>query len=477
MTQWSSFYPFLDQTWEHDVLPTLEEYIRIPNKSPMFDADWQKNGHMERAVQLIVAWCKRQPIPNMKLEVVHVENRTPLLFIEIPGTTEPQGPTVLLYGHLDKQPEMSGWLPDLDPWKPVRKGDQLFGRGGADDGYAIFGILTAIRLLQQQKIPHERCVILIEACEESGSVDLPFYLQHLQARIGTPELVICLDSGCLNYEQLWCTNSLRGVIGGTFKINVAKYGTHSGSSSGVIPGVFDILRTLLDRVHNSETGQMLLPEFHVEIPAQNCEQAKYTAQVFGSEFFKSFPLQNGVHPMTTDVSEAILNRTWRPALTVTGAEGLPEIAKAGNVTRPSLSVRLSIRIPPMCDGERALAALQNALLANPPYAAQVEFIPEPVGTGWSAPPLAPWLAKANEEASLAFYGKPCGYFGEGGTIPFMAMLGQQFPKAQFSIVGVLGPHSNAHGPNEFLHITMAKKLTGCVAYLLSAHRKAVRDNC
>lgn len=461
----------IEQQWEQTIVPVLENYIRIPNKSPMFDAEWKKNGHMDRAMQLLVDWCQQQTIAGMQLEVVQLAGRTPLLWIEIPGSSEH---TVLLYGHMDKQPEMSGWRPELDPWKPVRQGERLYGRGGADDGYAVFGILTAIGFLQRHQVPHGRCVILIEACEESGSYDLPFYLQHLNARIGNPELIVCLDSGCLNYEQLWCTTSLRGLVGGTLKIEVATHGTHSGSSSGVIPSVFDILRVLLDRIEDSKTGQLLLPEFQVNIPADTCAQAAYTADVFGNDFFNSFPLLPSVSPMTTDVTQAILNRTWRSALTVTGVEGLPELAKAGNVTRPQLSVRLSIRIPPTCSGERAMVALQQALQADPPYCAKVQFIPESVGNGWSAPPLAPWLAAAHEEASQAFYEKPCGYLGEGGTIPFMAMLGQQFPQAQFSIVGVLGPHSNAHGPNEFLHLTMAKKLTGCVASLIAAHAKKFR---
>ena len=171
-----------------------------------FDADWVAHGYMDQAVALMETWAKAQPIAGMTVEVVRLEGRTPLIYIDIPASGPETGEdVVLLYGHLDKQPEMTGWDDDLGPWKPVLKGDRLYGRGGADDGYAIFGSLTAVMALQAQQLPHARCVVLIEACEESGSYDLPAYVDHLAARIGKPSLVVCLDSGCGNYEQLWCT--------------------------------------------------------------------------------------------------------------------------------------------------------------------------------------------------------------------------------------------------------------------------------
>ncbi|MFB3090454.1 MAG: M20/M25/M40 family metallo-hydrolase, partial [Gammaproteobacteria bacterium] len=207
---------FCDQRWDESVLPELIKYIRVPNKSPMFDPDWQKNGYMDQVVDQFTAWIKDQEIAGLQLEIVRLGYRTPLIFIDIPGNgaSEKTDDTILLYGHLDKQPEMSGWLEGLGPWTPVLDGDRLYGRGGADDGYALFACLTAIEALHEQAIPHARCVVIIEACEESGSPDLPHYMEALSDRIGTPDLVICLDSGCGNYEQLWCTTSLRGLIGG-----------------------------------------------------------------------------------------------------------------------------------------------------------------------------------------------------------------------------------------------------------------------
>lgn len=471
---------YVGEKWDDDIVPQLVEYIRIPNKSPMFDADWVKHGYMEDAVRLMEAWARAQTIPGMQIEVVRLEGRTPLIFIEIPafdGTAGASAQTanadcVLLYGHLDKQPEMTGWDDDLGPWKPVLRDDKLYGRGGADDGYAIYGSLTAIAALQEQKLPHARCVVLIEACEESGSYDLPAYVDHLADRIGMPSLVVCLDSGCGNYEQLWCTTSLRGMAGGNFTVKVLEEGVHSGDASGVVPSSFRLLRQLLSRIEDEKTGRILLDGLFDDIPADRLAQAKKCAEVLGTAIYDKFPLLDGMKPMHDDLTELVLNRTWRPALSITGAEGLPPLASAGNVLRPSTAVKLSLRLPPTLDGKRAGELLQAELLRDPPNGAHVSLALEKASTGWNAPAMSPWLERAIDAASLEFYGKPAMYMGEGGSIPFMGMLGEKFPGAQFMITGVLGPHSNAHGPNEFLHIPMGKRVTACVARVIAEHHAA-----
>jgi acetylornithine deacetylase/succinyl-diaminopimelate desuccinylase-like protein len=450
---------FVDHLWDTSILPTLQEYIRIPNKSPLFDANWKANGHMDRAVVLLASWCKQNAIEGMQLEVIELDGRTPVIFMEIPGNSDK---TVLLYGHLDKQPEMTGWDSDLDPWKPVLKGDKLYGRGGADDGYSTFASLAAIKSLRAQGLSHARCVILIEACEESGSKDLPYYIDLLSDRIGNPGLVICLDSGCGNYNQLWITTSLRGVIGGVLSIDILKQGVHSGSGSGIVPSCFMVLRQLMDRIENKNNGHILLKDLFVDIPAQRIEQAEMTADALKSEVY-SFAFCDGVKPVSDNVTELLLNRTWRPALSITGIDGLPKPENAGNVTIPSLKVKLSMRIPPMIDGQHALATLKQALEHAPPFGAQVSFDAKEASAGWHAPLESPWLTETAANASKNYFGAEAMYMGEGGSIPFMGMLGKKFPQAQFLITGVLGPGSNAHGPNEFLHIPMAKKLTCCVA--------------
>ncbi|WP_224248495.1 M20 family metallopeptidase [Hyalangium gracile] len=464
-----------ESIWEKEILPQLERYIRIPNKSPAFEPDWAKKGHMEQAVKLIADWAQSQAahIPGLKVEVVRLNNekgepRTPVIYMDIPGEGKD---TVLLYGHLDKQPEMTGWRQGLNPWEPVREGDKLFGRGGADDGYSAFASLAAIRLLKEQKLSHARCVVLIEACEESGSYDLPAYIEALAPRIGQPSLVVCLDSGCANYEQLWMTTSLRGLISGNLRVDILSEGVHSGDASGIVPSSFRILRQLLDRVDDVATGRVRVEGLHVQTPPARMEQAKAVAKVLGQEVFDRFPWMPGARPVTNDGTELILNRTWRPALSITGAEGLPALGSAGNVLRPYTSLKLSMRIPPRLDPVAATKALKEALESNPPYGAKVTFEGEKASAGWDAPALAPWLEKATAEASQAFFGKPFMAMGEGGTIPFMEMLGKRFPEAQFLITGVLGPGSNAHGPNEFLHIPTGKKLTACVASVVAAHFK------
>jgi acetylornithine deacetylase/succinyl-diaminopimelate desuccinylase-like protein len=460
---------YIAQKWDDDIVPQLVEYIRIPNKSPMFDAQWKEHGYMDDAVKLMEAWAKAQKIEGATVEVVRLEGRTPLIFIDVPGRGDD---CVLLYGHLDKQPEMTGWADDLGPWKPVIKGDKLFGRGGADDGYAIFGSLAAIQALKEQGVPHSRCVIMIEACEESGSYDLPHYVDHLAGRIGKPSLVVCLDSGCGNYDQLWCTTSLRGLAGGNLKVSVLSEGVHSGDASGVVPSSFRLLRQILSRFEDEVTGRITVDDLHVEIPAERIAQAKRAAQVLDSAVYDKFPFLPGMVPMADDLTELVLNRTWRPALSVTGVDGMPPLTSAGNVLRPYTAVKLSLRLPPTLEGDKAGKLLSKILLDNPPNGAKVEFSLEKSSTGWNAPAMSDWLTHALDHASKDFFGQPAMFMGEGGTIPFMGMLGEKFPAAQFVITGVLGPHSNAHGPNEFLHIPTGKRVTAVVARVIAEHYEA-----
>ncbi len=461
---------FVNELWDASIVPELMEYIRIPNKSPAFDADWQRHGHMEDAVSLIELWCRTHALADMHIEVVRLEGRTPLLFMEIPGHGSGDDEAcVLLYGHLDKQPEMHGWREGLGPWTPVIEGERLYGRGGADDGYAAFASLAAIRALAEQGLAHARCVILIEACEESGSYDLPYYIDALAERIGKPNLVICLDSGAGNYDQLWCTTSLRGLTSGDLSVEVLSEGVHSGDAGGIVPSSFRILRALLARLEDAASGRILPESFHVYIPEERRLQAAHAAEVLGPGLFERFPFLDGVGPVGGGGGEMVLERTWRPALEITGAAGLPALEDAGNVARPLTAVRVSLRLPPTCDAARASDELKKLLETDPPYGARVRFRAEMAGDGWNAPPTSAWLEASVNAASRAHFGRDAVYMGEGGTIPFMGMLGEKFPEAQFLITGVLGPGSNAHGPNEFLDIPTGKKLTCCVAQVLHDH--------
>ena len=454
--------------WADDVLPMLHDYIAIPCVSQAYDPDWKANGHQDAATEMIRAWCAARAIAGLTVEVLELPGLSPLIVAEVPAFNGgPADDTVLLYGHCDKQPEMTGWRDDLGPWKPVLEGDRLYGRGGADDGYAAFASLLAIEAAQLAGTPHARLIVLIEASEESGSPDLPAYLRALDARIGSPSLVLCLDSGCLDHERMWVTTSLRGLVGGDLRVDILHEGVHSGEASGVVPSSFRIARILLDRLEDSATGELLLPELHVEIPEDRRQQAADTSAEF--PIGGHFPFVDGAQPMVTDPTDQLLARTWKPSLSITGVDGIPPVELAGNVLRPHTTLHLSIRLPPTCAGEAALAAIERCLTDDPPYGAHVQFLHGHTGPGWNAPPFAPWLQDALDEASTIAFGRPTRAFGEGGSIPFMGMLGEMFPEAQFVITGALGPGSIAHGPNEFLHVPTARKLTECLAHLLRAH--------
>lgn len=469
---------FADARWDEQIVPALTDYIAIPAKSPMFDADWQRNGHLERVVRDAAAWVERQHVPGLALEVLRLPGRTPVIFFDVPATRAGSGDTVCFYGHLDKQPEFNGWRNDLGPWTPKLENGLLYGRGGADDGYAVYAAITAIQALDRRGIARPRCVGLIESCEESGSFDLPAYLDVLTPRLGQVALVVCLDSGAGNYDQLWLTTSLRGNVTGTLKVEILTEGVHSGDASGLVPSSFRILRQVLDRLEDSSTGRLLPESFHCAIPVERIEQARAAAAILGDEVWKRFPWACGADggpalPTTTDPVEALLNRTWRPTLSVTGVDGFPDIRNAGNVLRPYTAFKLSLRLPPLVDGHQAAQALKTLLEDNAPYNAKVTFAPDgrfdaQGATGWNAPALAPWLEQAVQAASQAHYGAACGYIGQGGTIPLMNLLQQGFPRAQMMVCGVLGPRSNAHGPNEFLHVPYGKKLTAAVAQVIAA---------
>ena len=476
----------VSRAWDDDIVGQLSHYIGIPAKSPMFDADWAKHGFLYTVLQNAASWVEAQQLPGLTLEVIRLDGRTPVLFFEVPASqgaavapversSDSDAPTVVMYGHLDKQPEFTGWRNDLGPWTPKYENGKLYGRGGADDGYAVYASIAAIQALKTQEVAHPRIVGLIETSEESGSRDLLPYIDVLRNRLGEVALVICLDSGAGNYDQLWLTSSLRGMATGVLKVEILTEGIHSGDASGLVPSSFRIMRQVLDRLEDSATGRLLPGTFHCEVPADRLAQAQATAAILGDEVYKRFPWAHydcgGASvfalPTTTDPVDALLKRTWTPTLSVTGAEGFPALADAGNVLRPYSAFKLSLRLPPLVDAAAAVQQLKALLEDNAPYQARVTFEGLSAGTGWNAPSTAPWLEQALNAASRAYFGADCGYIGQGGTIPLMNILSTGFPNAQMMVCGVLGPKSNAHGPNEFLHVPYAKKLTAAVAQVIA----------
>tara|TARA_A100000164_G_scaffold363640_1_gene380914 strand:- start:669 stop:2069 length:1401 start_codon:yes stop_codon:yes gene_type:complete len=453
--------------WDNEIVPTLVEYIKIPNKSPSFDPDWEKHGHMHKVLELAVQWTEINKPDGSVITVKNSPGRTPLLLLDIPGTKEGN---ILMYGHLDKQPEMEGWIDDLGPWKPVIKDEKLYGRGGADDGYALFASVASINALKEQNIDHPRILVLIEFSEESGSPDLPHYMDLCSDIIGAPNLVICLDSGAGDYKRFWTTTSLRGLIGLKMKVEVLKEGVHSGGASGHVPSSFRIARSLLSRLENEKTGEILIDELNTEIPNYRIQETKNLVSILNNEVVEEFPWKNDMKPSTDDNIEGVLRRTWKPAVSIVGVDGIPSTANAGNVLRPYTTLQLSMRIPPTTNAKKAVSAMKKTLSENIPYDATVELKFEKAGEGWNAPESKPWLLEAINKASKEYFGQMACSMGEGGSIPFMGMLGKQFPEAQFVITGVLGPQSNAHGPNEFLHIPFAKRLTCCISSIIADYK-------
>ncbi|GLZ37489.1 M20/M25/M40 family metallo-hydrolase [Actinokineospora sp. NBRC 105648] len=454
--------------WEAEILPSLSDFIAIPALSPHFDADWAANGQLDAAVEHLRGWLSARDIPDARVDVVRLPGRTPVLLLDVPATGADKG-TVLLYGHLDKQPPVGGWADGLGPWSPVLRDGKLYGRGSADDGYAGYAAAAAIEAVRAGGGAHSRCVVLLETGEESGSPDLPFYLDHLREQLGEVSLVICLDSGGNDYERLWLTTSLRGLVSMDITVRVLRSGQHSGLASGVVPSSFRVLRRLLDRIEDAETGEIVVKELHVDIPDDRIAEAATSVAAAPGTFRGAFPLAGDTRPVDQDELELVLNNSWRPTLSVIGASGFPEPVDAGNVLRPFTTLTLSFRLPPTADSAAAFAAVRDALTADVPYGATVELDRVENADGWNAPALAPWLRTALDEVSEIVFDNPWGTVGLGGSIPFMGLLAERYPDAQFVITGALGSDSNAHVPNEWLHVKQAERVTEAVAHLLDAH--------
>ncbi|HXA75116.1 MAG TPA: M20/M25/M40 family metallo-hydrolase [Acidimicrobiales bacterium] len=446
----------IDAAWEERILPVLSDYTRIPCLSPAFDPDWAERGAIAAAAELLRDWVRDQD-RTLTTEIVQLPGRTPVLLVDNGGTGDP----IVVYGHMDKQPPLGEWRQGLGPYEPVREGDLLYGRGTADDGYSTFAAVTA---LVEAGGGHGRVLVLVEASEESGSPDLGAYLEHLAPRIGTPRLVLCLDSGGLSYDRLWLTTSLRGMLIVTVTVDVLTEGIHSGQGGGVVPSSFRILRRILSRIEDEADGRILLPEL---LGAGMPDAHRKNLDELAVEFPDSgYPVVDGLHLLGADARARLAARTWGAALEVVGADGLPKPRDAGSVLRPSTTLKLALRLPPDVDAQAACDALISAIRTDEGAHVTIDVVG--MAQGWVAPPLDADVAATLDRVSKERFGRAAGAVGEGGSIPFLADLQKGFPGVQFVATGVLGPHSNAHGPNESLHIPTAKAVTHLVAELLKA---------
>lgn len=460
----SDIYAFIDDFYENEVLDSLAEYIEIPAKSPAFDRNWKANGFLNQSMKHVIDWIESQQVEGLKISLHELDGKTPTLLLEYPGDVDD---TILVYGHIDKQPEFDGWHEGLAPWKAVRRDDKLYGRGGADDGYAVYSAIAIIKALQAQNLKMPRIVTLIEASEESGSPDLADYMAELSDIIGNVSLCIALDSMCGNYDQLWITTSLRGMLIGELKVQVLEQGAHSGMAGGIVASSFRLTRQILSRLEDENTGEILPSFLNEQIPETRRAEAQQAGAVLADDFPRMYTFAGSGGPMSSDPVELVLNNTWLSSVEITGIDGVPGVADGGNVLRPYTTTKFSLRLPPTTDAEAAGEELKKLLTENPPSGAAVSVELEGAAPGWDAPPVTEALNASLQRASETFFGAPAVSMGCGGSIPFMESLATSMPKAQFVVTGVLGPHSNAHGPNEFLHIPTAKKVTAAMAVVVN----------
>jgi acetylornithine deacetylase/succinyl-diaminopimelate desuccinylase-like protein len=462
----------IERSWADEVIPSLSGLVAMPALSPSYDRSWPANGHLRAAVDHMASWAGSRSL-EMRHMVIELDGRSPLLFIDVPASPGASGRgTVLIYGHLDKQPALGEWSEGLGPWQPVLRDGRLYGRGSVDDGYAGYAAITALEAARAAGGEHRRAVIMLETGEESGSPDLPYYLEHLSDRLGDVELVIGLDSGGgTDYERLWLTSSLRGLVMVTVTVRVLAAGVHSGLAAGIVPSSFRIMRELLDRVEDPATGKIRLPGMNVPIPAGRYADAAAFAELEPDAIGRGIPFVPGMSAASEDLVELILNTTWRPALSVIGSDGLPESSSAPAVQRPETTLRLSLRMPPTVDAAAARAVLEKALTTDVPYGAQVTLRDFVTLNGWSAPTPSRWLATALDELTGPVFSEPYRQLGIGGGIPFMEMLGRQYPGADFVVTGAVSADSNMHVPDEWLNIKYAERVTAAIAYILDAHAR------
>lgn len=451
---------------------SLARLVEIPALSPSFDAEWETTRQLHAAVDHVRDYLDARGLPGASTDVVELPGRTPVLLLDVPATEDAATEeTVVVYGHLDKQPAAGEWSPGLGPWTPVVKDGRLYGRGANDDGYAAYAAATALEALHAGGGAHARTVVLLETCEESGSRDLGAYLEHLRPRLGEVGLVVCLDTSGADHERLWLATSLRGMVSFDLTVAVLTSGVHSGHASGVVPSSFRILRELLDRIEDPRTGQLHLPELVTDVPADRLAEVRAA----GDALAPTLPLVEGMRYArngTADVTDLVLAGTWASTMSVTGADGLPPLPDAGNVLRPYTSVKLSFRLPPTVDADTALAALTRVLTTDPPHGAQIDIARTDAATGWNANPRAPWLESTLDDVSSDVFGLPWRALGLGGTIPFLGMFGRAYPDAQFVVTGPRGPGNNAHVPDEWLHLPQTERVTEAVARIVHAHARS-----
>lgn len=486
----------IDKFWKSSIKSDFEQFVRIESITPQYvmGSTAEKLKGICEALNLAMDWVNKQSDLNATLtagipqgspcaanqahETVETDaaHLTPILLIQIPGTAPEGSGSVLMYGHWDKQAiaDVKAWNEPkgsmkTGPFQPNIANGRLYGRGTADDGYALFFSIAAIQALRANGIPYPTVNFILDFDEEGGSVNLERYLEKFSFKIGTPDLCITLDSGAGDYNRIWNTTTERGIVTGTLTVKVLTDSVHSGDGSGIIPNPQRIMRHLLSRLEDPVTGKILPSEFQVEVPAT------YLADVFSQatnivpSTIKGFPWFGYATTAASNPVELILNRIWRAGLAVTGVDGLPSTAAANNVVVGSVSYQLSLRLPPPLRIDEVQRQLKDLFEKDPPYGATVTYDYEgaPAANGWMSPPQPRWLSEAIDQASQVLFQQPSAPLGDGGTQPVLAILKEKFKETLFFASGVAGPGNNEHAANENLNIKYAEQLSACEAYVLS----------
>ena len=453
--------------WQGETLQALCDFVRIPARSVGFDPNWEQNGFLLQACEDAARWAKTL-FPNAVFEVLSEPGRSPALFFEIPASGCSCPESVFFYGHFDKQPEGEGWTQGRKAFTPSVEGRRLYGRGAADDGYNFYAAMTALAALDENGAPRPRAVGLYETAEECESVDFAYWLEKTAPRIGRVGFVSVLDGTCCDYDRLWTTVSFRGALSFTLNVRVLQYGVHSGTASGIVPESFTIARALLERIEKAQTAEISAPELNVEIPEERLAQLRHCASILGEKITGEFPWAGSVHARNPAPFASLVMRGWKPQLAVTGAEGLPALENAGNVLRAGTRLKCSMRIAPTLDPEKALEYIRRELTRDPIFGCTVTLDPAGFGPGWNAPAEKPWFTRSFDAASRELFGKSATYCCDGASIPILSLMQRCFGDAQYLVTGVLGPGSNAHGPDEMLDLDYVSKLTSALARIIAA---------
>ena len=462
---------FCTKAWSEggSALEGLKMFVRIPNLSPQYDEGYHTNGLIHKALHDVGDWIKSQGLKHVEITYFEEKGREPLLYVEIGSTAEKEVPSILTYGHLDKMPHLDaeGWGEGLSATNPVVKGRKVYGRGTNDDGYNPFCVVTAVKYLEENNLPHPKVIMLLESGEESGDDEIQIYLKDLRSRIGDVGVIMVLDAEAQDYDTLWCCTSLRGVVMGVLDIQHLATPCHSGMATGMVPSTFRIARMLLSRIEDEQTGEIKLKEAHIEIPQNRIDSCNEIAKQLGERCVEIVTLLPGAKHLSEDRGELLIGKGWKPGLAVTGADGIPSVANGSNVIRTRTSLKLSLRIPPGVKSEVVAEAMKKELERDPPYGAKVTYKPLGAGNGWFGRDFDEKTQKALDQSSIDVFGQKSLLYGEGGSIPLCNLLQELWPNAQLLVTGAAGTDSNPHGYDESLDLPYTSQFTASISLFLN----------